>query len=83
MKKAYHKRVTVAIVMGQNPEKNRFQKVHKIYRRKLEVEAMQSAEHRDKAVKTAVDFEQFLWDNADANFYHKLRKQMRNRLRKA
>ncbi len=78
---------SVTIAMAHTPEKNVFDKVKRVYRHKptkkqiracsVGIKAISNSNKMNqKAATKAIDFEQFLWDNADAEFYKTLRDQM-------
>lgn len=65
-------RKTVVITMAKEPEDNKF-KGAKV---KQHVPKQKWASH---SLKNAIDFEQFLWDNASAEFYNAVKDAMNQR----
>ncbi len=66
------KRKTVKIAIGYSPESNRFKgaKVKQFVPRK---------KCSEQSRKTGLDFEQFLWDNASAEFYNAVKDAINKR----
>jgi BRCT domain type II-containing protein len=72
-------RKTVMVVCGSNPEPNRFEKVKKILISKSQTGLSTQKKNQEKCQKKADEFEEFLWENADAEFYKQLRIAMNMR----